>query len=49
MSSQAIDRRIKAVSELRDLCLELRKARPLVVKEEAPQYRTQNDFRGTIR
>jgi len=48
MSSQAITRRIKAVSELRDLCLKLGKARPLAVREDAPQYRTHNDFKGKV-
>lgn len=38
MTSQAITRRIRAASELRDLCLELGKARPLVVKEEPTIY-----------
>lgn len=48
MSSQAITRRIKVVSELRDLCLKLGKARPLAVNEDTPQYRTHNDFKGKV-
>ena len=48
MSSKAITRRIKAVSELRDLCLKLGKAQPLVVKEDGSQYRTRNDFKEKV-
>ena len=48
MSSKVITRRIKAVSELRDLCLKLGKARPLVVREDAPPYKTRNDFNGKV-
>jgi hypothetical protein len=40
MSSQAITRRIRAVSELRDLCLKLGESRPLAVKEEFIPYKT---------
>ncbi len=39
MSSQAITRRIRAVSELRDLCLKLGEANPLAVKEEPVSYK----------
>jgi hypothetical protein len=45
MSSQAVTRRIKAVSELRYLCLKLGKARPVAVSEDAPQYRARSDGR----
>ena len=38
MTSEAITRRIKAASDLRDLCLKLGKARPQVVKEEPAEY-----------
>jgi len=48
LSSQAITRRIKAVSELRDLCLKLGKARPMAISEDAPQYRTRNDFKVKV-
>lgn len=41
MSSQAITRRIKATSELRDLCLKLGEAHPLSVKEDPLPYRTR--------
>jgi hypothetical protein len=39
MSSQAITSRIKAASELRDLCLKLGEANPLAVKEEPVPYK----------
>jgi len=48
MSSHAISRRIKAVSELRDLCLKLGKARPLTVREDEPEYRTRNAFKENV-
>jgi hypothetical protein len=41
MSSDAITRRLKAASELRDLCLKLGEARPLTVEEEPTPYRTK--------
>ena len=38
MSSEAITRRLKAASDLRDLCLKLGEARPLAVKEAPVEY-----------
>lgn len=46
MSSQAVTRRIKAASDLRDLCLKLGHARPMQVKEGAPEYKTRSDLTG---
>jgi hypothetical protein len=47
MSSKAITRRLKAVSELRDLCLKLGNAKPSgVVREEMSAYRANADFKG---
>jgi hypothetical protein len=40
MSSEAITSRLKAASDLRDLCLKLGQARPLVVNEDTVPYKT---------
>lgn len=38
MSSEAITRRLKSASDLRDLCLKLGEARPPAVKEDSAEY-----------
>jgi len=41
MSSEAITRRLQQVSELRDLCLSLKKAKPITT-ERATELRRKN-------